>query len=235
MKYIIILLFTVSAFSQQKLAGKLENNVYTSIDGMVSFPLPANLGSDPIRDRADPQGITNQVMISAKDGNLFGLTTTKTRNEFPKNDNILYRTAARYRQQIKAEDGSTLEFIDFIKAEKRSILITIVRHIERGMPATLKDKWLNKSISVNADALEARLYISYKGYFIEFKRIIVLKDPLNTGEKNEDQIAKAAFKKLFNFVSSSNTLNELEKNKLSQYDLNQTIIRGIYKDPSLEK
>lgn len=235
MKYIIILFVSITAFSQDQLSGKLQNNIYTSIDGKVSFSLPEGLGPDPIRDRAGPQGITNQAIIAAKDGNLFGLTTTKIRDAFPKGDQILYRTAARYRQQIHAEDGSTLEFIDFLKFEKRSILISVVRHIERGKPATLKDKWLKAPLTVNADVLETRLYISHNGYYIEFKRIVVLSAPLNTGEKNEDQIAKEAFKTLFKFASSSNVINENEKKKLSQYDLSKPIIRGIYKDPSLQK
>lgn len=229
---LISLFFSLVLVQAQE--GTIKDGKYTTIDKSVSIAIPKGLKKDGIKDKADGKGISAQTAFMHKDKSISCIFSTKIRKEYPKTDLILVRTAARYRQNIKVEDGSSLEFIEMSTLGKRKILISVVRHIEAGNASTFQDKWTKKKLLVRGDAIEARIYFVQNGYFIEFKYIIMPKLALNMSLQNENTIAKTALTKLRDWVCLSNVMTKVEKDLLLKYKFDKEYIRGIFIDPGLE-
>ena len=231
---VVISVSFICSLGAYAIDGVIKENKYTTIDGAVTVVLPKDIKPNGIKDAADGQGISAQAAILHKGQAITCIYTTKIRKEFPQTDIILTRTAARYRQNIKAEDGSTLEYIEMLNVAQRKVLISVVRHIEAGNATTLNDKWLKTKLLVRGDVIESRMYLVHNGYLVEFKHMVMPTLALNMSEPDENTIAKSALVQLRNFVCSSSAITKEEREIFSKQTFEKEYVRGVFKDPSLE-
>jgi len=211
-----------------------EDGQYEMPDGSLTIPLPDGVTDAGIRQFEDPQGITSRVMFVPESGTVRGIFSTRIRDEMPKSDAILNRIAARYRQNIKAEDGSSLEHIEKIEIEDRLILMAIVRHIEQGNATRLKDIWLDNDLLIRADVLEARIYAVAEEHLVEFKSMAMPDLALNMGNVDENEMAAQAVRDVMGFASSSSVFSDREKAQINEIEVRDDYIVGVYRDPSVE-
>ncbi len=216
--------------------GVIQSGSYTTIDGAATVKIPTDITKENgIRDRSDGQGISCQAVFLRSNQQITGIFTTKIRKEFPKTDEVLYRNAARYRQSIRTEDGSVMEYLEMVDLPGRKMLMSVVRHIEQGNAIVLKDDWAGTKLAVRGDVLEVRIYLIQNGYLVEFKNMTMPRLALHMSEPSENEIAIQAMADLRGFVMGSNALTADQKEKLGGMDLIRPYVRGIFKDPSLSE
>lgn len=231
-RQLLLLPFLVAALAgAEPLAGTRDGDDYVSIERAVRVRIPAGTPAGGIRDRADGQGITNQAVFLQPDGSMYGLVTTRIRTEFPQDATVLERTASRFRHQIRAEDGSVLEYLEPIVVGDERALVAVVRHFGVGQPLAFRDRWLDKEDMRPSDMLEVRLYAVHNGYFIEFKRLFW--EPTVPGV-TVNAAAQAEARRLLAFALASDAVAEPLRAPLSAYDTSKEFIRWCLPDPSVE-
>jgi len=151
-----------------KAEGKIKDGVYYSLDDAYTVKVPG-LGSKSVhvQDVVVAKDITYRVQFLGEYGVNAAIISTKIRKEFPKNDLVLQRIAS-YQKREHLREGGYLEDLQYIGTKEGKILQAVVRYIELGHEARLRDPFTGKMVTRRMDVLGVHRYIVRNGYFFEF-------------------------------------------------------------------
>lgn len=232
---LLICLFTTSLFATEYTGEArkfIEKNVFTCPSTGVNFKSP-DLGTSTLQVQYEEvtPGITWQLVFAEELGHACVVKYTKIRNEYPKNDEVIERTAASIKGNVIRE-GGYVEWCGFLSDIKGKVLQCIIRYPDAGQTVSIRNKWLKSMESVRMDVYEIRHYLVRDGYFVEYKYYIP--QMLPSGSYDEDKYIERWMKSFQGFVEGSSFVKPKDNygKQLNDFKRPKTYFRFIFKDPS---
>ena len=210
----------------------IVNDEFTCPSTGLKFKTP-DLNSQKLQVayRETTPGISWQLMYASQMGHTAAITFTKIRPEYPKNDEVLERTASNMKMEAMRE-GGYLEWCGFLSQEKGKVLQAVVRYPRAGQTVSIRNKWLNSMESVPTDIYNIRHYLIRDGYFSEFRVYIPQLAPSSI--VSEDKYIDPWFKNLHSFVTGSNLIKDNDNyiSQTQEFKKPKSYFRFVFQDPS---
>lgn len=213
-------------------AEHIADGVFTCPTTGLTFKAPT-LNADQLRvqHRETTPGITWDLMFVEELGHVATVTYTRIRDEYPKSDEVIQRTASKIKQE-SLQQGGYLEWCGFLSNEEGRVLQCVIRMPGRGHPAQVRNTWLDRLEQVQLDIYCIRQYIVRDGWFLEFN--IYIPQMLPTGSFDEDKLLDQWFPSLNDLVSGSSLVGKEGRYsaQIQAFKRPKSYFRYIFTDPA---
>ena len=196
----------VAADYQGDAAKHISDGVFKCPTTGLTFKAPTlNAEQLHVQHRETTPGITWNLVFLEELGHVTTVTYTKIRDEYPKTDEVIQRTASNMKLET-LKQGGYLEWCGFLSKEEGRVFQCVIRMAGRGQPAQVRNKWLDRLEQVRLDIYCIRQYIVRDGWFVESN--IYIPQLLPTGSFDEDKLLDKWFPALNELVAGSSLVGK---------------------------